>query len=84
MECSPKGGCRKDPEGSAGCRSCERGEVVVTNHENAKQAQSARRGVQRRAESYLQTADSQTGFHPEFLGLDCHNLCLGCGGVKRS
>lgn len=81
MECSPRRGCRKDSESLAACR---RGEVVVTNHENAKQAQSTHRGVQRRAESYLRTADSQTCFHPKFLGLDCDNLCFRCGGVKRS
>lgn len=70
----------------AACRSCEWGEVmvVVANHANAKQAGNTHRKVQRRAEGYLQTAESQRCFHPMFLRLDCHNLCLWCGGVKRS
>lgn len=87
MECSPKRGCRKDSGSLAAYAEVVSGGevvVVVVNHANAKQAWSTHGEGQRRAESYLQTADSQTCLLPKFLGLDCHNLCLWCGGVKRS
>jgi len=46
-------------------------------HANAKQTQSTHGDEeQRKAESYLQTADSLRCFHAKYLRLDCHNLCL--------
>lgn len=54
----------------------ERG-VGGGTHANAKQTWSTHRDeMQRKVESFLQTADSLRCFHPKYLSLDCHNLCL--------
>lgn len=76
MVYSPKRDCRKDSVLHAEVVSGGEVMVVVANHANAKQAGNTHRKVQRRAEGYLQTAESQRCFHPMFLRLDCHNLCL--------